>query len=551
MSFYVEQKISFLLENCTFKQLKQIHGLLITSSLNQNIQIYSKFHRRSTEFGTMEYSEQLFSSDDGILQPEIFLWNNMIRGYAYNGPYEKCIYMFDKMPQRDIIPNAYTYPFVLKVCLNLKNLIVGIKIHCQVLKSGFEDVSSIANSLLNFYIGIGKMDEARKVFDGMIDKPIELWNRMISEYVDTGELEYARRVFDEIPKRDLVSWNSMISGYSKVGDIENARYLFKRMPEKNVISWTSMIRAFANSGDLTTARKLFDEMPERNIISWNSMISHYSRHGKFREALDLFVQMQLEGPTPDGYAFTSVLNACSHLGALNIGQWIHFYLIKDGFQIGEIVGTSIIEMYAKCGDIDRAFKVFIKMVKKDVFCWNVMIKSLAIHGRIEDAIRIFLMMQKKGFKPNDFTFSSTLFACSHGGMVEDGRRIFNSMKRDFGIDPKIEHYGCLIDLLSRNGQLEEAEVLAREMPFEPDIAVWGALLGGCRVRNDFKLAEKVMEKISELRSNESGVYVLLSNIYASAGRWPEALSAREKMEDEGIWKRTGCSSVLGIDEVGS
>ncbi|KAF8380277.1 hypothetical protein HHK36_027759 [Tetracentron sinense] len=505
----------------------------------------------------MDYPELIFSQMGHKIQTEIYLWNAMIRGYAYNGPYLKCISMYDEMIQRGLQPNNYTYPYVLNSCTEMGNHKEGKKVHCRIIKTGFGFADSVANSVLSFHIKMfdcfkpdvmknEKLSIAQKVFDDMLIKPVEFWNRLISEYVNFGDLECARKLFEEMPERDIVSWNSMVSGYAGVGDLENARDLFERMPEKNVVSWTSMLGAFASSGDLQMARKLFENMPDRNVVSWNSMISNYVQHEKFDEALDLFTRMLMEGVDLDGFTFVSALSACSHLGALEFGKWIHFHLMRDWSQLGVIVGTALIEMYANCGDVERAFKVFIKICKKDVFCWNVMIKSLAIHGRIEDAIKIFFMMQKRGLKPNDFTFTNALFACNHGGLVDEGRRIFYSIERDFGVNPKIEHYGCLIDLLGRNGQLEEAHLLVKVMPYKADIAIWGALLGGCRVRGDIKLAEKVMERIDELKTNanESGVYVLLSNIYASANQWPKAVSARDKMEENRIWKKAGCSSVL-------
>ncbi|KAK9291939.1 hypothetical protein L1049_019891 [Liquidambar formosana] len=555
MSSSSELRFSNLLRKCSFKQLKQIHAFMVTTALSQNIQISSAFLRRSTEFGTMEYPNLIFSQLGSIFNADITLWNAMIRGYAYNGPIERCISMFDEMPQRGLKPNNFTYPYVLNSCSVMGCFEKGKKVHCQIVKYGFESVSAVSNSLCNLYMKKpvasfdscvmknGKVNDARKMFDQMHVKPVELWNRMIFEYGNIGDVECARRLFDGMPKRDVVSWNSMISGYARVGNVVNARDLFEQMPEKNVVSWTTMIGAYGSSGDLETARKFFERMPCRNVVSWNSMISSYNQHGKFEEALDLFVRMQSEGVISDGFTFVSVLSACSHLGALEFGKWVH-YLIKDWFQLGVIVGTTLIEMYAKCGDIDRAFTVFVKIGNKDVFCWNVMIKALAIHGRTEDAIKIFLLMQKMGLKLNDFTFSSAFFACSHGGLVDEGRKIFDSMERDFGVSPKLEHFGCLIDLLSRNGHIEEAQCIVKEMPFDPDIAIWGALLGGCRVRSDFKLAKQVMQWVEELKTNESGVYVLSSNIHAFSGQWPEALSAREKMEEKKMWKKAGSSSLI-------
>ncbi|CAK9160957.1 unnamed protein product [Ilex paraguariensis] len=550
----LELKISFLLQQCTFKQLRQIHAYIITTSLNQNTRIQLKFLRRTTEFGGMDYSHFVFTQMDSKCNTNITLWNAMIRGYAYNGPSEKCLSMYDEMPHRGLKPNNFTYPYVLNSCSELGWFRIGRKVQCQIVKTGFECVLAVATALFNLYVKMvdsfgvslaksGSINDLRKIFNDIYFKPIELWNKMISEYASVSDVVSAVQLFDDMCERDVVSWNSMISGYAWVGDIANARNFFERMPGKDVVSWTTMIGVYASCGDLETARNFFEKMPERNAVSWNSMISSYTQNGNFEEALTLFAQMQLDDVGADGFTFVSALSACSHLGALEFGKWVHS-LIKDWPKLAVTVGTAVTEMYAKCGDVTRAFTTFIKIGNKDVFCYNVMIKSLAIHGRTEDAVKIFCLMQKRGLQPNDFTFNSVLFACSHGGLVEEGRKIFYSMERAFGVSPKLEHYGCLIDLLCRNGKLEEADSTVKAMPFEPDVAIWGALLGGCRVRGDLKLAEHITERASELKANESGVYVLLSNMHASVGQWPEALHTRNKMEEKRIYKRTGGTVIL-------
>ncbi|XP_062000322.1 pentatricopeptide repeat-containing protein At3g29230-like [Rosa rugosa] len=542
MAYFLELKLSKLLPQCTFRQLKQIHALILTTSLNQDIQTFSRFLRRSTEFGAMEYPNLIYSQLGSHFSNNIMIQNAMIRGYGGNGLFEQCLHLYDEMPQRGLKPHNFTYPYVLSSCSKLGWFRKGKQVHCRIVKDGFESNLSVANALFHLYVKMVDLSDARKVFDDVSVKTIELRNRMISLYVSARDVQSARKLFDVMPERDIVSWNSMITGYAEVGDAGNARDLFERIPEKDVVSWTIMIRVYAAAGDLMTATKFFETMPCKNVVSWNSMISSYSQHGQLEQALDLFVQMQSGGEVPDKYTFVSVLSACSQLGALEFGKWIH-YLIQDWSQFGAILGTALIDMYAKCGDIHRALTLFIKMGERDVFCWNVMIRSVAIHGRTGDAIKIYSLMQKKGLEPNDFTFTAALFACSHGGLVKEGEGIFYSMERDFGVEPKLEHYGCIIDLLSRNGQLEEAVRLVKEMPYKPDIAIWGALLGGCRDRSHLKLAEEVIEKATELEANESGVYVLLSNMHASVGQWPEAQSAREMMEEKKIWKNTGHSNV--------
>ncbi|KAK4489545.1 hypothetical protein RD792_005354 [Penstemon davidsonii] len=502
----------------------------------------------------MEYANLIFAQMGGLSNTEITLWNAMIRGYAYNGPFQNCLSLFDEMTLRGLKPNNFTYPYVLTSCSQMGLFNKGQKFHCWIIKSGFECAFPVGIALFDFYVkkfeslemGMarnGSFDDVRLIFDGMCERTVDLCNKMISKYVSIGNMKSGRKVFDEMPEKDLVSWNTMISGYAKAGEVANARVLFERMPQRNVVTWTTMLGAYAGIGEIETAMNFFENMPERNVVSWNCMMSSYNQKGKFQQALDLFIQMQSKGIEPDSFTFVSALSACSNLINLESGKWVHT-LIRDWSNMSVIVGTTLAEMYANCGDIDKAFTIFIKTGNKDVFCYNVMIKSLAIHGRSKDATKIFHLMQKRGLKMNDFTFSCALFACSHGGLVGEGREIFKIMERDFSITPKLEHYCCMIDLLCRNDRLEEAESFINDMKVEPDIAIWGALLGGCRERGNLALGERIVSKAIELRSNEPGVHALLSNIHASMGQWSEALQARKVMEENGIWKQTGSSSII-------
>ncbi|KAK2973090.1 hypothetical protein RJ640_023020 [Escallonia rubra] len=502
----------------------------------------------------MEYAKLVFSHLGSNHVTNTTLWSAMIRGYAYNGPFDNCVSMYQEMCQRGLKANNFTYPYVIDGCSVLGWGQTGKAVQCQAVKAGFERAFSVACSVFRFYLKMADfcevlfikskcVNDARKLLDEMSFKEVELWNRLIYGYVSVGDLKCARQVFDEMSERDIVSWNSMISGYARVGDVANARGLFERMSDKNVVSWTLMIGLHADLGDLRAARTFFEDMPERNVVSWNCLISSYTQNGESEEALNLFVRMRMEGVDADGFTFVSALSACSLLGDLEFGKWIH-YLVKDWPKLGVIVGTALVEMYAKCGDVNRAFTTFLKIQNKDVFCYNVMIKSLAIHGMTGDAIKIFYSMQKKGLKPNDKTFTAALFACSHGGLVEEGRKIFSSMEKQFGSGLKLEHYGCMVDLLSRNGQVDDAHIMVSKMPFQPDIAIWGALLSGCRVIGDLKLAEHVVEKARDLKASESVIYVLHSNLHASVGQWKEALGARDKMEEKSICKRTGWSAIV-------
>ncbi|KAE8650456.1 hypothetical protein Csa_011365 [Cucumis sativus] len=435
----------------------------------------------------MDYASLVFSHLSPSFKTEIQFWNAMIRGYAFNGPAHQSVSLYGDLLQRGLKPHSFTYPFVLKSCADLGWFWDGKKVHCRILKTGFSLNSSVSDALFHLYVNFSKFTGPKDAADGMASD--------------------ARKVFDEMCVRSVEVWNRMILRYTSTGDVSGAQ-------------------------------KLFNTMEDRDTVSWNTMISGY-----IKEALDLFNQMLSEGITPDGYTFVSVFSACSHLGNLMLGTKIH-YAIDDFSQLGVIAATALIEMYAKCGDINRAFNLFIKIGKKDVFFWNVMLKSLALHGQAQDALKLFSLMQKQGLKPNDFTFLGALFACSHGGMVEEGQTIFDMMEKEYKIRPRIEHFGCIVDLLSRNGRLEEALDVVDKMPFEADVAIWGALLGGCKLRGDFKRAGEIVERARKLRSKEGGIHVSFSNMYASVEQWAEAVNAREKMENENILKKTGQSSVI-------
>ncbi|CAA0834383.1 Pentatricopeptide repeat-containing protein [Striga hermonthica] len=544
----MELTVLISLRRCTHIQLKQIHAVITTATLIGIPEVRLKLLRRSTEFGEMDYPERIFAHMGGQAAAETPLWNAMVRGYAYNGPYVNCLKLFDEMSLRGLCPNNHTFPYVLNACSQMGLFGVGRKVHGRALKSGFLWAFTVGNALFDFYVKMAECLEGasssddRKAFDETCEKTVNLWNKMIGRYVNEDDVKNARKLFDEMPERDAVSWNTMISAYAKAGNLAAAWHLFNRSPCKNVVTWTTMIGAHAAKGDVKTAREVFDMMPDKNVVSWNCMFAGYNRAGEFQKALDLFSIMQSENVDLDSYTLAAALTACSYTSDLELGKRVHS-MIRDWPETGIIVGSALVQMYANCGDIDRAFTTFVKIGHKDVFSYNIMIKSLAIHGRAKDGIKIFDRMLKRGLRPNEYTYSCALFACSHGGLVKEGRAIFKGLERDSDVGPSVYHYCTMVDLLCRNDRLEEAKSLVDGMKVEPDIAVWGALLRGCKERGNLGMAESVSRKIVELGSDEAGVHVLLSNIRASMGEWSGKVEARKLMDETGIWKRAGSSSI--------
>ncbi|KAJ0112717.1 hypothetical protein Patl1_02083 [Pistacia atlantica] len=318
------------------------------------------------------------------------------------------------------------------------------------------------------------------------------------------------------------------------------------MPTKDLVSWNSMIDVYAKVGELVAARQLFDEMPKKNVISWSIIIDGYAQQGNPKEALDLFRQMLCQGVRPDLVSVMGAISACAQLGALDQGRWIHMYIKRTRITMDIVVETALIDMYMKCGSLDEARRMFYCMSKKNVISYNVMIVGLGMNGFGEEALECFAQMEREGIPKDDLIFLGVLTACSHAGLVTEGFLIFNCMQEDYKIEPKLEHFSCLVDLLSRAGQLEQALSVIDSMPTKPNSALWGTLLMACRTHQNVALAEVVVKRLVELKADDCGVYVLLSNIYADVGMWDDVLQIRELVRNRKMKKETG-SSIIDID----
>ncbi|CAI0428316.1 unnamed protein product [Linum tenue] len=419
-------------------------------------------------------------------EPNVFLWNTMVRGLVSIDCFKDAIASYASMRREGFSPTGFTFPFVLKACARLLDFRLGLKLHSQVVKLGFScDV-----------------------------------------FVNT----------------------SLVSLYAKCGYIEDALKVFDDIPNKNVVSCTAIITGLAKCGNMERARLLFDEMGEKDIVSWSTMIQGYASNGLPKQALELFHNMLDHGLKPDCYAMVGALSACARLGALELGEWASSLMNIDEFSINPVLGTALIDMYAKCGSMTKAYDVFKGIRAKDRVVWNAEISGLAMNGHIPAAFAVFGQMQKYGIPPDGNTFVGLLCGCTHAGLVNEGRQYFNIMVRILSLAPTIEHYGCMVDLLSRAGLLDEAHQLIKSMPMEANAVVWGSLLGGCRLHRDTQLAEHVLKKLVELEPWNAGNYVQLSNIYSASHKWDDAENVRSLMGERGMTKLRGCSwiEVCGI-----
>ncbi|XP_058075317.1 pentatricopeptide repeat-containing protein At1g74630-like isoform X1 [Magnolia sinica] len=470
--------------------------------------------------GSLEYARSFFENT-AVHDP--FLYNTMIRAYSQSIFPIEAINLYNQMQRRNVKSDNFTYPFVLKACARVlvaeENdgfvyIKKGAELHCRIIQSGLDFDTFIQNSLIFMYSQCGSLDLARRIFDGMMEKTV-------------------------------VSWNTMIVAYDRSNDFVSADFLFENNPGKNVVSWNTMITRHVKLGNIEAASRVFERMPERDAASWNSMMAGYIQSRNYSQALQLFHQMQINGVKPTEITIISVLGACTETGALEMGRDIHEFLKQNRFKIEGVLGNALLDMYAKCGSLKLAREIFDGMSMKHVSCWNSMIVALALHGHSDEALELFSSMEEKQdeARPNRVTFIGVLIACSHKGLVEAGRCFFRRMTDEYKIRPDIKHYGCMVDLLSRWGLLDEAHQVIKTMPFKANCVLWRTLLGACRTHSKVELAEEVCRKLAELEPLRDGDYVLLSNIYAEAERWEDVEWVRRKMIDLGVSKKPGCSQI--------
>ncbi|KAL5975279.1 Pentatricopeptide repeat-containing protein, chloroplastic [Asimina triloba] len=578
--------LSLLSTSKSLQTLKQIHSHFIKTGLHHLHFSLTKFLEYcALSPDLLPYALLVF---DSIPEPSHFIWNTIIRGLSISPSPIVAVHFYIRMLISGVVPNSYTFPFVLKACAHTTDATQeGRQVHAHVLKLGLESDAFVHTSLINMYARNGELNDARHVFDGSSMRNPVAFTALVAGYFLKGDLDSAFHLFDEMPERDTVSWNAMIAGYAQSGQFEEALSFFREMVKSDVEpnestmvsvlsacahtgsielgnwvrSWidnhgfwsdrrlvNALIDMYAKCGDPDTARSLFDGINEKDQISWNIMIGGYTHCSKYKEALALFREMQISNLETNDVTLLSILPACTYLGALDLGKWIHAYIDKNmNKPINEALYTSLIVMYAKCGSIESALQVFNAMEVKTSAAWNAMISGLALHGNADMALEFFSRMTDKGIQPDDITFVGILSACSHSGKVEAGRRHFNSMVQDYKISPKLHHYGCMIDLLGRAGLFDEAKELINRMEMKPDGAIWGSLLAACRVHRNVELAEYVAGHLLELEPGNPGVYILLSNIYAGACRWEDVAKVRTRLNDNGMKKEPGCTSI----EVGS
>ncbi|MQL94653.1 hypothetical protein Taro_027319 [Colocasia esculenta] len=488
----------------------------------------------------------------GMRARTVVSWNTMISGLFQNGYAEKALALYDQMAAAGVELDRATVVSVLPACACLGDLLRGRQVHMSVNEKGFGGHVGVKNSLIDMYSKCGSLKDARVVFeDEACQRDVVSWTALIGGYIlhkfPSEALSLAHEMMASGTKPNAVTMASLLSACTSSSSLTtHGKCLHgssvRLSLESDIIVETALIDMYAKCGSIHLSLSVFANGSKRRA-TWNALISSYAHHNLPTKAVNSFKQMLSEAVLADLATITSVLPAYSDLADLRQARNIHGYLVSMGFHRQIEVATGLMDVYAKTGSLETAHELFDGLPAKDMVSWSAIIAGYGLHGHARTAITLFERMEASGVEPNEVTFTSMLYSCSHAGLVDEGLYFFRRMIESPRVRPEAEHYACIVDLLGRAGRLGEAYGLIRAMPFEPNHAVWGALLGACVIHGNVELGEQAAGHLFDLEPENTGNYVLLGNIYSAVGRWKDAENVRNLVKRRGLKKEPGCSLI--------
>ncbi|XP_012489627.1 pentatricopeptide repeat-containing protein At5g39350 [Gossypium raimondii] len=520
-----------------------VHGRVLMGGFEKDSFVMNSLLAMYMNCGKKEEGGKVF---DSMLKPNVVSWNSMISGYFKNGRAKEALEIFNKMVDDEVVVDCATVVSVLPVCGFLKELEVGRRVHELVKEKGWEKEVVVRNALVDMFAKCGSMEEARLVFDGMVQRDVVTWTSLINVYISNGDLRAALRLCFlmvlEGVKPNSVTLASLLSACGESNNLMDGRCLhgwaIRQKLEADVMVETSLIDMYAKCNRFDLSFQVFKRTSKRKTVPWNAILAGCIHNRLGNEAIKLFKEMLIEGMKPDGATLKSFLPAYAIHADLQQAMNMHSYLVRSGLLSNSEIATAVVDIYSKCGHLESAYKIFsgIPDKKKDIYLWSVIIAGFGAHGHGEIAVSLFKEMVRAGVKPNEVTFTSVLHACSHAGLVDEGLDLFKFMLINHQISPADDHYTCIVDLLGRSGRLDEAYDIIRTMPYTPSHAVWGALLGACVIHENAELGEKAAKWLFELEPENTGNYVLMAKIYSAVGRWKDAENMRRIINDIGLRK---------------
>ncbi|KAG9450193.1 hypothetical protein H6P81_010158 [Aristolochia fimbriata] len=496
---FIVDILPFLETISQIRKLREIHACMIVSGLVNDPFAASQLIS-SPALSDISYAFSMFRR---IPEPNLFIWNTMIRKchdpddhFAIPSP----LLLYKEMLQVGTRPNDHTFVYLLKSLTTQQQIREGEEVHTFVVKFGSAGSQFVSSVLVGFYVACGFLESGHRVFDEMLHHGLVLWTAIIRGYLCANRPKDAVRLFLDMQKEglvpDAVALAVVISACGQMGVLDTAKGLHGFVIKSGV-----KFDPYINSG----------------------LLCMYGDCGHLDLALAAF--------------------SCAKVGALDMGIWVHAYAEKNFMNTDGSLDPALIDLYAKCGRVERAIQVFERVPREDLFSWTSIICGLAMHGHAKDALDFFSRMMEEGIQPDDVTLVGVLTACSHSGLREHGYQYFHSMEKVYNIIPKIEHYGCMVDLLGRLGHLREAYDLIMRMPMKPNSVIWGSLLSSCKVHKNVKFGEVAAERMLELEPDDLWVRIMLSNIYAEACLWDQVMKLRKEMKEKGMTKMPGCSTI--------
>ncbi|RDX72227.1 putative pentatricopeptide repeat-containing protein, mitochondrial, partial [Mucuna pruriens] len=526
---------------------KSVHGYVMRKDMVGDGSLRNSLIVMYSQCGYLCGAKGVFES---VTDRSTACWTSMISSCNQNGCFEEAIGGFMQMQESAVEANAVTMISVLCCCARLGWLKEGKSVHCFILRREMDGADlDLGPALMDFYAACWKINSCEKLLRVIGNSSVVSWNTLISIYAREGLNEEAMVLFAHMLAKGLMpdsfSLASSISASAGAASIQFGQQVHGHVTKRGYVDefvQNSLMDMYSKCSFVDLAYKIFDKIREKSIVTWNCMICGFSQNGISVEALKLFDEMYFNCLDINEVTFLSAIQACSHSGYLEKGKWIHQKIIVSGVQKDLYLDTALVDMYAKCGDLRTALGVFESMPEKSVVSWSAMIAAYGIHGQIVAATTLFTKMVESGIKPNEVTFMNILSACRHAGSVEEGKFYFNSM-RDYGVVPNAEHFASIVDLLSRAGDIDGAYEIIKSTCLPIDASIWGALLNGCRIHGRMDLVKSIHEELREIRTDDTGYYTLLSNIYAEGGNWYESRKVRSKMEGMGLKKVPGFSSI--------
>ncbi|KAJ8763831.1 hypothetical protein K2173_003613 [Erythroxylum novogranatense] len=537
-----------LLQTCvkvvSFDHGLQIHAHVIKSGLesdrfvgNSLLALYFKLGPNFFE------ARRVF---DGLYFKDVISWTSMITGYIKLQKPSLSLELFWEMLELGIEPNGFTLSAVIKACSDLGELKLGKCFHGVVVIRGFDSNIVIICALIDMYGSNHEPDDARILFEELPDPDAVCWTSVISAFIRNDMYDKGLGFFYLMQREhgllpDEYTFGTVLTACGNLGRLKQGRELHAKVITSglngNVVVESSLVDMYAKCGMVDDSQRLFERMATKNSVSRCALLGGYCHNGDFKSVLRIFREME----DADLYSFGTIIRACAGLGAVQQGKEVHCQYVRRGSWRDVVTESALVDLYAKCGCIDFAHRIFQQMAVRNMISWNAMIRGFAQNGRGDEAVRIFDEMIKQGNKPDRLSFLGVLFACSHAGLVDKGREYFASMTETFGIKPVIEHFNCVVDLLGRAALLDEAESLIQNSEYRDNSSLWVVLLGACATYTNSATAERIAKKTMQLKPDYHLSYIYLSNIYRTVGRWDDAAKILGLMKDRRVKKMPGMS----------